>query len=100
LLHPAVRAAIRTARHCGVLVVIVTGRILSELRDVAGALDFVDGVVAENGAVISLAGGHCMQLGQSPPISFLTATRNAALISKSAAALSKWMLSFRLWRCR
>ncbi len=64
-LNPDVRAAIHTARQRGILVVIATGRILAELRDVAGGLDFVDGVVAENGAVISLAGGHTMQLG--PP---------------------------------
>lgn len=73
VLHPVVRDAIDTARRQGVLVVIVTGRILSELRDVAGDLNFVDGVVAENGAVISLAGGHTVQLGQSPPMSLLTA---------------------------
>jgi hydroxymethylpyrimidine pyrophosphatase-like HAD family hydrolase len=68
-----VRAAIRTARQRGILVVIATGRILSELREVAGSLDFVDGVVAENGAVISLAGGHTMQLGPAPPMSLITA---------------------------
>jgi hypothetical protein len=35
-----------------VVVLLVTGRILSELRHVAGDLHFVDGVVAENGAII------------------------------------------------
>jgi hypothetical protein len=54
-----------------VVVVIVTGRILSELRGIAGGLDFVDGVVAENGAVVSLPNGHTMLLGQSPPVLLL-----------------------------
>ena len=47
-----VRAAIAQARTNGITVLLVTGRILSELRRVAGDLHFVDGVVAENGAVI------------------------------------------------
>ncbi len=36
----------------GITVLLVTGRILDELRRVAGDLHFVDGVVAENGAVV------------------------------------------------
>lgn len=71
VLHPAVRESIRQARQRGVVVVIVTGRILSDLRCVAGGLDFVDGVVAENGAVISLPNGHTTSLGQAPPLSLL-----------------------------
>jgi hydroxymethylpyrimidine pyrophosphatase-like HAD family hydrolase len=47
-----VRAAIAQARISGITVLLVTGRILSELRRVAGDLHFVDGVVAENGAVV------------------------------------------------
>lgn len=72
-LHQVVGDAIREARRRKVLVVIVTGRILSELREVAGCLDFVDGVVAENGAVVALARGHVMQLGPPPPMSLITA---------------------------
>jgi len=44
-----VRAAIGEVRSRGIAVVLVTGRILSDLRSVAGDLDFVDAVVAENG---------------------------------------------------
>lgn len=69
---PAVREAIANARQRGVLVVIVTGRILSELRHVAGCLDFVDGVVAENGAVVALPNGHTTLLGRAPPLSLIT----------------------------
>jgi hydroxymethylpyrimidine pyrophosphatase-like HAD family hydrolase len=52
VLDPAVRDAISDARTRGLVVLLVTGRILDELRRVAGDLHFVDGVVAENGAVI------------------------------------------------
>src|SRR6185503_17453164 len=48
----SVRDAIAGARTSGITVLLVTGRILSELRRVAGDLHFVDGVVAENGAVV------------------------------------------------
>ena len=51
-LHPAVRAAIAEARTSGLTVLLVTGRILDELRRVAGDLHFVDVVVAESGAVV------------------------------------------------
>ncbi len=72
VLSHSVRQAIGDARSRGVLVVIVTGRILSELRNVAGCLDFVDGVVAENGAVIALPNGHTTVLGRTPPMSLLS----------------------------
>jgi hydroxymethylpyrimidine pyrophosphatase-like HAD family hydrolase len=49
---PAVREAIALARAQGIVVLLVTGRILDELRRVAGDLHFVDGVIAENGAVV------------------------------------------------
>jgi len=71
VLHPAVRESIRQARRHGVVVVIVTGRILSDLRSVVGDLNLVDGVVAENGAVVSLPSGHAMSLAQAPPASLL-----------------------------
>ena len=48
----SVREAIAAARAAGIIVLLVTGRILSELCRVAGDLHFVDGVVAENGALI------------------------------------------------
>ena len=51
-----VRQAIAEARTNGITVLLVTGRILSELRRVAGDLHFVDGVVAENGAVVHFPG--------------------------------------------
>jgi HAD superfamily hydrolase (TIGR01484 family) len=48
----SVREAIAYARNAGVIILLVTGRSLFEVRRVAGDLHFVDGVVAENGAVV------------------------------------------------
>lgn len=70
VLNENVRDAIVEARSTGLNVVIVTGRILRELRRVAGDLSFVDGVVAENGAVILVSNGHRRLLGP-PPIPLL-----------------------------
>jgi hydroxymethylpyrimidine pyrophosphatase-like HAD family hydrolase len=70
-LDPDVRAAIGEARSSGLAVVIVTGRILSELRQFAGDLKFVDAVVAENGAVLDFPNGHSRLLGNPPPPVFL-----------------------------
>ena len=68
---PDVRAAIAQARTSGITVLLVTGRILSELRRVAGDLHFVDGVVAENGAVVHFpASDHTSVLAPrvAPPL--------------------------------
>ena len=63
-----VRESIAQARASGVMVLIVTGRILDELRRVAGDLRFVDGVVAENGAILHFPDtGHTTRL--APPVS-------------------------------
>jgi len=61
----SVLAAIAAARASGVKVLLVTGRILTELRRVAGDLRFVDAVVAENGAVVYFPdSGHRTVLAQ------------------------------------
>jgi hypothetical protein len=56
VLDPSVREAIAEARTSGIIVLLVTGRILDDLRRVAGDLHFVDGVIAENGAVLHFPG--------------------------------------------
>ena len=62
---PSVLEAIASARSRGIKVVLVTGRILAELRRVAGELRFVDAVVAENGAVVHFPdSGHTTILAQ------------------------------------
>ena len=67
VLDPRVRDAIARARSQGVVVLLVTGRILSELRRVAGDLHFVDGVVAENGCVIHFPANDYTTL-LAPPV--------------------------------
>ena len=72
--HADVRTAIGEARDRGVAVILVTGRRLADLRDVAGALDCFDVVVAENGAVLQFPQSrrHVL-LGHRPPPAFLDA---------------------------
>jgi hydroxymethylpyrimidine pyrophosphatase-like HAD family hydrolase len=72
MLDPSVREAIAAARTRGILVLLVTGRILAELRRVAGDLHFVDGVVAENGAILHFPdSGHTTVLAATVPESFV-----------------------------
>jgi hydroxymethylpyrimidine pyrophosphatase-like HAD family hydrolase len=68
VLDPEVRQAILEIRAHGVTVVMVTGRILDDLRQIMGDLRLVDAVVAENGAVIAFpASGRSVVL--APPVS-------------------------------
>ncbi|HWF12276.1 MAG TPA: HAD hydrolase family protein [Candidatus Acidoferrales bacterium] len=71
VLDPGVRSAIAEARKQGIIVVIVTGRILADLERAAGNLHFVDAIVAENGAVLWFANGHSRQLSYSTSTKFL-----------------------------
>jgi hypothetical protein len=76
VLDPAVRAAIAAARTSGITVLLVTGRILDDLRRVAGDLHFVDGVIAENGAVVHFPGsGYTSILAPPVPEAFVTELR-------------------------
>jgi len=75
VLDPSVKAAIIEARAHGIVVVLVTGRILSELINLVGDLSFVDAVVAENGAVLSFLSGHSRVIGQPPPAVFVEELR-------------------------
>ena len=64
--HPAVLDALEEARARGIIVVLVTGRILYELRNVCGDLGIFDAVVAENGAVLAFPNGRTRVLGRPP----------------------------------
>jgi hydroxymethylpyrimidine pyrophosphatase-like HAD family hydrolase len=76
VLDPSVRDAIAAARTQGVVVLLVTGRILDYLRRVAGDLHFVDGVVAENGAVIHFPdSGRTSALAPAVPDGFISELR-------------------------
>jgi hydroxymethylpyrimidine pyrophosphatase-like HAD family hydrolase len=78
-LDPDVKRAIVEARARGVVVVLVTGRILSELEKVVGDLSFLDAIVAENGAVLSFLRGHSRLLGERPPAIFLEELRRRGI---------------------
>src|SRR5262249_56809316 len=84
VLHPAVRSAIDEARARGIVVIIATGRVLSDLRNLCGDLGFVDAVVAENGAVLAFPNGQTRVLGRLPPQIFFDALqrRGGALPSR------------------
>jgi hydroxymethylpyrimidine pyrophosphatase-like HAD family hydrolase len=79
-LDPSVRAAIAAARTQGVVVLLVTGRILDELRRVAGDLHFVDGVIAENGAMLHFpSSGRTSALAPPVPEPFIAELRRRAI---------------------
>jgi hydroxymethylpyrimidine pyrophosphatase-like HAD family hydrolase len=78
-LDPNVRQAIAEARARGIIVVLVTGRILSDLMRAAGDLQFADAVVAENGAVLAFPNGQLRLLGQLPPPVFIQELRKRGM---------------------
>ncbi len=82
-LDPEVRSAIAEVRSRGIAVVIVTGRILEELRQVTGSLGFVDAVVAENGAVLEFPGGNSRLIGHPVQPIFLEELRRRRIEFKS-----------------
>ena len=82
-LDPDVRSAIAEVRSRGIAVVIVTGRILEELRQVTGGLGFVDAVVAENGAVLDFPGGHSRLIGHPVQPIFLEELRRRGIEFKA-----------------
>lgn len=73
------RSAIDEVRSRGIAVVVVTGRILSDLRRAAGDIDFADAVVAENGAVLAFPDGNSRLIGQPPPPIFLEELRRRGI---------------------
>jgi hydroxymethylpyrimidine pyrophosphatase-like HAD family hydrolase len=75
ILEPTVKAAILDARARGIVVVLVTGKILADLKSLVGDLSFLDAVVAENGAVLSFLSGHSRVIGQPPPSAFIEELR-------------------------
>lgn len=78
-LNPDVHSAIIEARARGLVVVLVTGRILQDLRQVVGDLSFLDAVVSENGAFISFPGGTSRLIGQPPPQHFVEELRRRGI---------------------
>src|SRR5215472_3559072 len=87
VLSADVRSAIAEARAEGIVVIIVTGRILSDLRSASGDLDFVDAVVAENGAVLSFPGAETRVVGQLPPQILFDELRRRGVAFKSGECI-------------
>ncbi len=75
VLDPDVKAAIMQARARRIVVILVTGRILADLKRVTGGIEFVDAVVAENGAVLALPNGQTRLFGNPPPQALLDELR-------------------------
>lgn len=77
---PDVRSAIEEVRSSGVITILVTGRILSDLRRLMGDFDLFDAIVAENGAVLSFPGtGRSAILCNPPPRAFVERLRQRGL---------------------
>jgi hypothetical protein len=69
---PEVRTVIGTLRSQGITVVLVTGRIVADLRGLLGDLRLFNAIVAENGAVVLFPeSGRTQVLGAAPPAHFL-----------------------------
>lgn len=80
VLDPGVRQAIADLRSRGIIVILVTGRIIEDLRRVAGDLHFVDTVVGENGSVVEFpASGHRTVLAPAPPAAFVQGLRDLGI---------------------
>jgi hypothetical protein len=88
-LDPDVKGAIVDARARGIVVVIVTGRILSDLREKVGDIGFVDAVVAENGAVLAFPNGQFRPMSHLPPQVFLDELRRCGIESKTGECIAE-----------
>jgi hydroxymethylpyrimidine pyrophosphatase-like HAD family hydrolase len=77
---PAVREAVGEARRRGIIVILVTGRRLQDLHQVARDLTCFDVVVAENGAVLEFpASGRHVVIGHVPSPGFLKELQRRAI---------------------
>lgn len=80
VLNADVRIAIGELRRRGIVVILVTGRILEDLRRVIGDLHFLDAIVAENGAAIEFPDtGYSMTLAPPPSEALLAELRAAGI---------------------
>ena len=80
VLDPEVLSVLAEIRSTGVLVILVTGRILDDLRRVAGSLHFADCVVVENGAVLEFPhSGYRSNLASPVPQAFITELRKQGI---------------------
>src|SRR5436309_924081 len=79
-IKPDVCAAVDDARFHGIVVILVTGRVLTELPGALNDLQRFDVVVAENGAVLFFPESQrTVQLGAEPPERFLAGLRQQGI---------------------
>ena len=87
-LDTPMREAIADARRQGIAVMLVTGRRLDDLRRVAGRLQFVDSVVAENGALVHFPdGGLTTTLAPPIPPAFITRLQQEGITFQTGQCL-------------
>jgi hydroxymethylpyrimidine pyrophosphatase-like HAD family hydrolase len=87
-IDPDVRTAIQEARRAGLLAVLVTGRILSDLKSLLGGPALFDAVVAENGAVLQLPELRApVTLSQAPDPRFLAELRARGIWHRGGEAV-------------
>jgi hypothetical protein len=77
------REALAEIRERGILIVLATGRILEDLRDVAGDLSFADEIVAENGAVVAFPRAPRRLLCREASTTFAQALERAGIAFRS-----------------
>ena len=94
VLDPEVRAAIAEVQAQGITVVIVSGRVLSDLKHAAGDLGCVDAVIAENGAVLCFRNGYSRLLGQPPPEIFLAELKRRGIAFSTGQCIVEADASF------
>ena len=88
VLDPDVRQAISELRAQNVVVVLVTGRILDDLRRVVGDLHFVDAVVAENGAALAFPEtGYEVAKAPPPPARLIDELRRQGIPFRAGTAV-------------
>ncbi len=87
-LDTPMRDAIADARRQGIAVMLVTGRRLDDLRRVTGSLQFVDAVVAENGALMHFPdGGLTTTLAPPIPPAFITSLQQEGISFEAGQCL-------------
>ena len=75
------RDAIGAACDAGIAVILVTGRRLDDLKQVAGDLGCFDAIVAENGAVLDFpASGRHVVIGHAPTPAFVEELRRRGIV--------------------
>ena len=82
------REAIADVRTRGIVTLLVTGRILSELQGAVGSLHFVDCVVAENGSVVYFPdSGHLSVPAPAIPEAFVAELRRQGIDHRAGYCL-------------